>query len=296
MTVRSAITYNLNIESLSHELAIASQNYHNFNYKEAFHLFNIAEKYLQEKKFTDAIEQYKKTLEIIKGKEIYEFESYIWSKISFIAFGFLFDKKLSIEAFQNLISTSKDPVAIAGALNSISTIYLTSNNTKFAIEYSKRSIDIIKSINEELIRIEFNAAALLNMGEAFYRDKDYNNSEKYANMALEMFEKIDHKGGQGKAIAQLGLIYCGLQKYEKSKELLYKALDIFIKIDNKEEIAETKSALSVPLAALKNFNSAIKELREAASIHRKIGQLDFATTDLQHAAMIEQIHKQHLEL
>ncbi len=293
MTFRSDIVLSFDYEVVTHQTALAMNNHKDamVRVKVAFDLFDAGEKYYEKQQFTDAVKQYQNAAKEIDGLGIFELESLVWGRVSTVAYSILFDVKLALEAFQKLAQASLEPAGRASAYNSIATIYLTADDIQASHQYADLATEDAQKIKDKNVRMELHGAAVFNKGEAFFRQQDYSNAVKHINQAEKMFKKIHHKGGQGKCIAQLGMIASCQQQIPQALELLKKALVIFQELGDQEEIAETKKALSVTLAKTSDFDGAIRELKEAAAIHRKLGQLQFATTALQFAAKIEQIYK-----
>ncbi len=293
MTIRSSFSKSIDFEAmiLQAALAVEKQKDAKEQFEAAITLLKRGEECLNNQNYNDAIDQYRKAVDEIAGLDIFELEALLWGRISFIAFTLIFDLNLALEAFKKLAQVVKDPAGLAAIYNSITTIYLTTNNTTDAHKYSDLSIKEAKKVNEEKLRKELEGGATLNKAEAYSRQEDYTNATNYANKALTMFKDIQHKGGQGKCIAQLGQIASVSQQFQKSIKLLNEALDIFTQIGNQEEIAETKKLLSLPLVGIRNFDGAISQLKEAAAIHRRLGQINFATNALHSAAKIDMIRQ-----
>ena len=176
----------------------------------------------------------------------------------------------------------QNPSQQIAALLQLSLTFYAEGKTVPAREHAQKALDLARDKGLENLK----AQCLIDLGNALYLRRDYEEAETQFNRALEFASNA--KGRRIEALAQLSLGRLNLRQYIKMDEaarLLERALTFFQKGGYRQEIAETISLLGQAKlqqgdydAALRIFNEQLQRAKQIndqtqlARLHQLIGR------------------------
>ena len=169
------------------------------------------------------------------------------------------------------------PEKIANTYGNLGLIFDDIGQKEKAKEYYKKDSTILRNIlekepNNKKINSIF-ANVLNNMGILLVNKKgDYENYDYYKN-ALSSAIRGENFVSQGTILNNIALYYEDKEEYDKSKDYYKKSLNINKKIDNKKGILKNLLGLNELDFIKGDYNSALKDLKEAEKISKEIGSL-----------------------
>lgn len=99
---------------------------------------------------------------------------------------------------------------------------------------------------------------------------DFDESLKYANLALKYSSEIEFEKGKGDAYNILGEIYRYKGDIKLSIENHNYALDIFEKLKDNHKIADTKSKLGISFFNISDFNNSLENFNSALYLYQEL--------------------------
>ncbi len=127
-----------------------------------------------------------------------------------------------------------------------------------------------QQIFEKLRNLRGIAYTKLQAGLAYYKLRNYKESEKYFLSVIELREKINDTLGIAVTKLLLANIYVILKKLNEAEKLLYDALPVFIRYDDVKGIGVTLGSLGELEYYRKNYRNAIQKRRKALPMLKKI--------------------------
>jgi tetratricopeptide (TPR) repeat protein len=290
MTVRNTYRKELNLDLINSQVLEASKKY-----PDAISAFeklkagmNQGINLIGQKKYEDAVNLLELVANGFEKLGVFELEKVCLSYIANVAYTITFNRALAIKSFSKIVEISTDPQELVSTNNCLATFYLTSNDGRRALDYCEKAMKYIEKIKDENSRKESCGCTIFNMGDAYFRLKDYKKAEDFFSQAIKIFKEIKDREKEAKCLSGFGRIYLNTNRLDKSVEYFNNALKIFENFNNKEEIAETFKSLAIAYVGSNQTDKSIELLRKAAVIHRQLGLIDSATDDLGCAAIIEQ--------
>ncbi len=217
--------------------------------------------------YSNAIENYKKSIEISSDKK---HKIGIKNKIGGIYF-YMSDYDMAIEFFNEALIKSEelnDTVNLSSILNNIGIIYQKTNNIEKSIEYLNKSLEYKKLLQDSTgIANTYN-----NLGNAFYK-KDLDKSLELYKKALEIRKKIHDTIGIGQSYNNIGLIYFQQDNNSEAIKYFESALKIKKITNDPKSIAITLNNIAEALLQLKKYSEAINYSYRSLEIAKGIEAL-----------------------
>jgi serine/threonine protein kinase/Tfp pilus assembly protein PilF len=188
----------------------------------------------------------------------------------------------ALQSAHDKAQEDQNPSQQIAALLQLSLTFYVEGKTVPARERARRALDLARDKGLENLK----AQGLIDLGNALYLRREYEEAETHFNRALEFAGNV--KGRRIEALAQLSLGRLYLRQYIKMGEaarLLEHALTFFQKGGYRQEIAETISLLGQAKlqqgdydAALRIFNEQLQRAKQVddqaqlARLHQLIGR------------------------
>ncbi len=155
----------------------------------------------------------------------------------------------------------KDTFASASTLNSIAILYGDMGNYEKAISNftNARALFVSKNVERDIANTDSN------ISDMYYQQKDYNNAIKYAESALEIAQKIQHKNLIGRSLQSLGNIYV-LSDAKKGIKYLLDARKILLESEYSRETISVNRGIGQAYFKLNQYGKAKKYLNDALKL------------------------------
>ncbi len=169
----------------------------------------------------------------------------------------------AIESYLNALSffqSTKNLEGQAKVYNNIGNLYRDNDYDK-SLEYLQKSLQIAKSLsNESLI-----ASLYLNLGNVYYRQKNFYRALDNYQKSNELFNKLKDTEYIVTCMQNIGVIYFNLGQYNKAEKLLLDANVQAKKQNQLRQIASIDLTLSSLYIAKQDYTSAEKYVDEGIS-------------------------------
>jgi len=149
---------------------------------------------------------------------------------------------------------------------------------KLAYEYKVQSTEkCIKYANQALkLSQKLNhrkgeATALKIVGIGYKLTGNNDKALESIQKALAIFEKLDDKENTADSIKEIGLIYLDKDKYDTALEFLFNSLKISEEISDKKGIANTLTNIGAVYFCLRKFSKALEYYKKALQIDKELG-------------------------
>ncbi len=155
----------------------------------------------------------------------------------------------------------KDTFASASTLNSIAILYGDMGNYDKAISNftNARALFVSKNVERDIANTDSN------ISDMYYQQEDYNNAIKYAESALELAQKIQHKNLIGRSLQSLGNIYV-LSDAKKGVKYLLDARKILLESEYSRETISVNRGIGQAYFKLNQYSKAKKYLNDALKL------------------------------
>lgn len=167
----------------------------------------------------------------------------------------------------NYAKKTKNDSRIAAATISIANNYSMLSNPKTSQLYYMKGIEILRKTNDTTSL----ASALLNAGEEFYRNEDYEKALEYTNEAGPLLYAINHKLGIAYYQGNLGIIYAGMGKNDLAKENINQAINLLEELEKPSPISEFLIYMSDIYANQKYFREALNYAKRSLDLATQYG-------------------------
>ena len=181
----------------------------------------------------------------------------------------MFDTSLimTLEAIEILEKLDIKPDDILDAYTNLSTIYITTNEYKKALEINLKTIHIIKK--DDLLLSH--ARIYFYTGLCYENLKQYEKAEVYYLKAKEIAAQFNFSGGIAIANGSLAEVYNKQGEHEKALPILFETLEYAKKEGQMPTVAATNHILANSFLGLKKHNQAIKYYNESKAVFDKLG-------------------------
>ena len=249
-------------------LSNATQAKQNLQVK-ATQLFQAGKDLSDQEKYADALERWKKALEIYQ--EIGDLNSQgetlqsigkIYISISQYseALEFLEKAVISFKRTNNLRGEGRTLSYIGG-------IYLLKGDTTSGVKILQQSLSISQRIKDQ----SSEALSLQSLGSSYLISQDYILSFEHFQKSLEICKQIDELGCEGINLYYIGNIYVSLGQYTESLKFYERSLKIIRKIDDHKGEGSILNAIAFVYNKLENYPEALEFSKEALKISQKVG-------------------------
>ncbi len=135
-----------------------------------------------------------------------------------------------------------------------------------AVEY----LELAEEESLENSFFDFAAWSSLNLGEIYLEEGTFKKAEDKSRSALELFQKVEDKHGEGGAKLTLGRSAAGKNELSEAEKILEEALSTFRKLELQESEAETRYRLAEIQKEKGKSELAEKNLEEALKIYDRL--------------------------
>ncbi|MEO5909535.1 MAG: tetratricopeptide repeat protein [Pelobium sp.] len=165
----------------------------------------------------------------------------------------------------DLFNKIGDDLGEAKVSNNIGNLWLDINYDK-SLDYFQKSLKIaIKYKKKDLI-----AGSYLNIGNTYYRKKNYNVALKNYEKSSELFNEINSPIGITQSLQNRGVIYFYINQFEKAKDLLTKAYNKAKEFELNGSIGSINLTLTSIYIAENNFKKAEEFLSEGLAFAKLV--------------------------
>lgn len=145
----------------------------------------------------------------------------------------------------------------------------------------------VEELEAKLIKLKgVDRVDALNSLSTLLKRSSYDKSKAYAEEALKLSQETDYKGGEAKALANIGFAEYIQNNLEKAERLFINALVIFQEYNNDIETARTQNQIGLIYWRRNQFVPAFKRYREAQKIAEKAGAKDLSAEALNYMGLI----------
>ncbi len=161
----------------------------------------------------------------LKGNSLYLYKGYFLKGNAKKKLG---DLEESLDSYFRSAEAARKANNIKGEANAyaaIAAIYTGSNNHLNARHYYRKAIASLRQHNDPIAL----ASAILNAGEEFRKNKDYDSALLYFNESGIIFEKANYLTGKAYNLGNIGLIYASIGKNNFAEKNMNEAIQILEK-------------------------------------------------------------------
>ena len=152
--------------------------------------------------------------------------------------------------------------ALAGNLNSIGQVYLsTKNNSKAMLTFREALKISIKERSSNDI-----AAAYARIGMIYERQKDHDQAIKYQEKALSYYKSAANQNGIASVYENIGSIYERKNNFQQALPFFFNALALFRKGSDKVDQAEVLNNIGDVYRKTAHYNEALAYTRQAQKL------------------------------
>ncbi len=120
------------------------------------------------------------------------------------------------------------PIGEGSAYGAIASVYSISNNHETAMLYYGKAIQSLRTSNNDIIL----ASAILNAGEAFRKNKDYDSALIYFRESGEIFERANYLTGKAYNLGNMGMVYASSDQNTLAEQFINEAIFILEKSED----------------------------------------------------------------
>jgi class 3 adenylate cyclase len=127
------------------------------------------------------------------------------------------------DAYFKSLDAARKANYIAGqgsAYGAIADIYSISNDPDNAQIYYKEAISILRQSSDSIAL----GSAILNAGDAFLRDKEYNAALSYFKESKSIFDKVNYLAGKAYNMGNIGMVYASIGKNNLAEKNINEAI------------------------------------------------------------------------
>lgn len=234
----------------------------------ALTLITKSDSYYQQKRYNDAIVQYKKSLKYLSNddKKIQKQKGEIYKKIA-QSYKRLKNREQTIYFYEQTLAVYtalENKKLMARTLNTLAEAERYVGRLVIALDYSIRGLEIHKEINDPVGY----AKALVGAGVIYQHISRYKKALKHFHEAHLYYKKIDDVINFAKTSNQLGFIYTRLKQFDEARAFYQLSIDLTERIDPKLRASALREMAVLDLAA-GHYESAMLMAKEAYLITKK---------------------------
>lgn len=177
------------------------------------------------------------------------------------------DSKIAIEYAKKGIDLADSigyQKGLAGGYGSLGFAYIGFDSSK-ALEYTKKALEIRRQINDE----EGISTSLNVLGVIYYYSGDYLLSIEHHLNSIKMKEKFGNKVILATSYNNIALVYMAVEDYDKALEFLYKAVQLRIETNNIRSTGIIKTNIGEIYARIGNYEKAKNYFSESLKINKE---------------------------
>lgn len=165
----------------------------------------------------------------------------------------------------DLFKKTHNELGEAKVANNIGNLWTEIDYNK-ALEYYKKTLIIAKKYQiQELI-----AGSYLNIGNAYFRKKNFNVALKNYELSSEIFNKISNPTGIAQSLQNRGVIYFSLNQYKQAKKILLEANLKAKEFELNSTVASIDLTLSSIFLAEEEYNKTEEYLKEGIAFAKLV--------------------------
>ena len=187
------------------------------------------------------------------------------------------DLDKSLDAFiksEEAATKAKFVVGQGTAYSAIADIYSVMGNAKNADIYYNRAIQLLRKTDNAIAL----ASALLNAGDQYLKNKQYNRSLRYFNESGAIFKKADYLIGTAYSLGNIGLVYAEKGNQKLAMEYLGKATAILENMQDYYGISDYLIHMSDIYLKQNDWTKALNYANRSLELAQKYGLKDQAST------------------
>ncbi len=215
--------------------------------------------------------QYSKELINLATKsnnDVYLFHGFYQSGNSYRSVGKL---QKSLDAFfksAEIASQISYPKGEGTAFMAIGDVYSVLNNFNNSESYYLKAIDILRQeVNDSILL----GSALLNAGDGYFNNQQYNKALKCFEESGSIFKNIDYEIGTAYNLGNIGIVYAEQGKDSLAEENISKAILVLEKIKDYYPISVFLTYMSDIYAKKLNWNNAFSYAERSLDLAEKYG-------------------------
>lgn len=179
--------------------------------------------------------------------------------------------------FDKAIANGKKTLAFCesnGLIEMTVDSYINLSNSYFYIGERGKTLEyLFKALSiSEKNKLSSELSCLNNIGVVYAEQKDYPNSLKYFERALDLNKKIGRKVGIANSYANLGGIYMYLKEFDKAIDYAKKAIALDREMGVRSSIANGLGNLAGMYLDKKDYDTAMAYARESFRMYEELGQ------------------------
>jgi len=180
-------------------------------------------------------------------------------------------------------SKSKNKIGIATSLNNIGAIYKSKGNITQSLDYFHRSLKIVEEIGDKSII----SKTLNNIGFIYDNQGNSDKALDYFFKSLNLKKEIGNKDGIATSLNNIGCVYEVQDNIKKALEYYGKSLKIRKEIDDKLGEALTLSNIAFIYVKQHNSITALEYYYKSLNISKQIGDKEGEASSLNNIGGIE---------
>ncbi|MFN3800605.1 tetratricopeptide repeat protein [Belliella pelovolcani] len=242
--------------------------------------------YYQNNKYSEALFNYLKAIEILKDQEEPTALSECLHNVGNLSF-FLGEYSSAINYYTQALEIRKalnDEKGIASGYNNIANVYSKLGNYTQAIDYYNYSIEIKEQFNDQ----KGITSSLKNIATIYYFQSNYINALETNLKALKISESIQDSLGIAFVYNNMALIYEKQEKYAEALAFYQKSLGIKEAMDDLRGIAVTLHNIGKIYEIRSAYDSALLVLGRSLDISKKIEDKEGISSTMNSLGMIYQ--------
>jgi tetratricopeptide (TPR) repeat protein len=180
-----------------------------------------------------------------------------------IGLGYQYDQVHAFDCYMDALSSFQsvgNKNGTAKVYNNIGNLY-RDNDYETALNYFKQGLSIAVRLKDTALLASLN----LNIGNVYYRKKQYFDAIAQFAIARKMFEQVHDDANLISCLQNTGVAYFSMGQYDKAKEMLLQANEGAKKLDMNATISSIDLALADVYIAKREFDDAEKIIKEGSS-------------------------------
>jgi len=219
----------------------------------------------------DAIQQYKRVLEI---KEEMGTEQGLGGTLQGIAVGYrrMGDLSKSLEYGLKALEARRrinDDIGVAKSYQSISNLYRDQDKYEQALQYATEALELSNKIDYDIGA----ANAAVSIANCHSDLENLDEALEYYNQALELYEKIGRYRFQATCLDNMGNIYLKKKDFQRALDHQLKAIKLRKEQNDQTGLATSNINLGITYMELQKYHLSINHCEEALDIAKSTGNL-----------------------
>jgi two-component system NtrC family sensor kinase len=181
-----------------------------------------------------------------------------------------------------LAKKSNNLTAEADSYSAIADVYSSANNSATAKQYYSQAIELLRRTKDSVNL----ASTLLNAGDEFRKDKNYDTALLYFNESKIIFNKKNYLSGKGYSLGNIGMVYASIGANDLAEKNINEALQILQETQDYYPMCDYLISMADVYASKGDIETALKyaskslQLAEENNLVQQVADADLKISSL----------------